>query len=100
MNDQTQTLLDYLRNPSGGAPTSATTWMQLQTAEREHYENQTRDILEWRSLDSIEQAQQRLSNTPLAQRVSKINTEELAQFWAGEPDSNPLEDSAHAHKEI
>lgn len=100
MNTETQTLLDYLRNPSGGAPTSATTWMQLQSAEREHYENQTRDILEWRSLDSVEQAQQRLSNTPLAHRVSKINTEELEQFWAAEIDVDLLREYLNANTKI
>ena len=72
----------------------------MQSAEREHYENQTRDILEWRSLDSVEQAQQRLSNTPLAHRVNKINVEELEQFWAAEIDVDLLREYLNANTKI
>ena len=98
--NRTEELMEHLRNPGNGTPTSASSWMEYQSAEREHYENQTRDIVAWRRLDPDEQAQQRLSNTPLACRVSKINTEELEQFWAAEIDVDLLREYLNANTKI
>lgn len=102
MNTETETLMDHLKNriDQPGTPSSATTWMEMQSAEREHYENQTRDIVEWRRLDPVEQAQQRLSNTPLAVRVNKINIADLEQYWAGEVDTDLMQEYLNASKKI
>jgi hypothetical protein len=99
---ETETLMDHLKNriDQPGTPSSATTWMEMQSAEREHYENQTRDIVAWRRLDPDEQAQQRLSGSPLAMRVNKINIADLEQYWAGEVDTDLMQEYLNASKKI
>lgn len=79
-------LMEYLKNriDQPGTPSSATTWMEMQSAEREHYENQMRDLVQWRKLTADEQIQQRLSGSDLAHRVNKINVPDLEEYIQAE----------------
>lgn len=98
MNTETRKLLDHLKsvqNRPGQAPPDGIIFGNILHREREEYENQTRDIVEWCRLTVDEQVQQRLSSTALSQRVSRIDTQELADYWQQEIDIDLMREYLH-----
>lgn len=88
MNADTELLLNHLKdhiektkNKPAPEPMCASQAVTILSDEEQYYTDQTQDIVAWRRLSTEERIHQRLSSTPLSQRISRIDQDAVRDYW-------------------